>query len=83
MITSSELKLYAKASSSVGVYTSSDGKLWIREPLASTPPAPALDGRGWYLNVLLPGSSVAFGTLLKIELRTKRVELAQVRIQHA
>lgn len=79
-ITSFELKLYAKTGSSVGVYTSSDGKRWTREDLTSTPPAPALEGGGWYLDELLPRTPVPPADLLKIDLPSRRVELAQLRI---
>jgi hypothetical protein len=82
-ITSFELKVYAKASSSVGVETSSDGKKWTRVPLASTPPAPALEGGGWYLDQLLSRARLPPAALLRIEIPSRGVELAQVRIQHA
>jgi hypothetical protein len=81
-IKSFELKLFAKSGSPVSVYTSVGGHGWTAVPLASTSPAPALEGRGWYLEKLLPRGPLRRAALLKIKLPKRPVELAQVRIQH-
>lgn len=80
-ITSFQLKLFAKAGAVVGVYTSSDDKHWTSVPLASTPSAPSLEGRGWYLDELLPLAPLLPAAFLKVEIPSGHIELAQMRIQ--
>jgi hypothetical protein len=82
-VASFELKAYYHGTLGLAVYRSANGRSWTPLPLASTHPAPALGGHGWFLADLLPAAAVPAGTSwLKIELSNRRTELSQVIIQH-
>lgn len=81
-ITSFELKTYIHGSLGIRVLGSSNGKRWSVIKLASTTPAPALGGHGWYLVELLPAGGLGTRTnQLKIEFSNQHTELSQVVIE--
>jgi hypothetical protein len=65
------------------VYVSRNGRSWMPLGLASSNPAPALGGHGWFLSDLLPAAAIPAGSSwLKIQLSNRRTELSQVAIEH-
>jgi hypothetical protein len=82
-ITSFALKAYYQGALGLKVYGSHDGEAWAPIDLASTNPAPAMGGRGWYLVELLPAATLRPQVNeLKIEFADRRTELSQVHIQY-
>jgi hypothetical protein len=82
-VTSFELKAYYNGALGLTVYVSRNGRSWTPLGLASTNPAPALGGHGWFLEDLLPGAAIPPGSSwLKIQLSNRRTELSQVAIEH-
>ena len=64
-------------------YVSNGGRSWRQIGLASTNPAPALGGRGWYLAELLPRTALPAGAKqLKIEFFNRQTELSQAAIEY-
>jgi hypothetical protein len=83
-ITSFELKVYFHATLRLGVLGSADGTHWLPIRTASTTPAPAIGGHGWYLAELLPAAALPPQVnQLKIEFLNRRAELSQVIIESA
>lgn len=82
-ITSFELKAYHKRALGLAVSVSRNGSSWTPLGLASTHPAPALGGHGWFLAELLSAAAIPPGSSwLKIQLSNRRTELSQVAIEH-
>ncbi len=82
-MTSFELKAYGGTQLGIRIYRSQAGTRWAPVGLASTDPAPALGGHGWYLDDLLPSAPLPADTSeLRIEFTNRHAELSHVRIRY-
>jgi hypothetical protein len=81
-MTSFVLKTYFHETERIRVLDSADGRRWAPVRLASTPPAPAMGGHGWYLAELVPADPLGDRPgYLKLELLDRHAQLSQVIIQ--